>query len=173
LIPATDRYALRAAAELAGKQKAYSLTSFDGFGLNEAITRAIADENYTIATPIQQQTIPVAMSRRDVIGIAQIGTGKTAAFAVPILHQLVTVARPPERKGCRTLVLCPTRELSGQVLNSFRAYGRHLRIRTALAIGGVSRGGQVRGLLNGVDVRSGQREKAGGWSGRISSVAFP
>ena len=128
------------------------MTSFDGFGLNEAIVRAIADENYAIPTPIQQQTIPIAMSRRDVIGIAQTGTGKTAAFALPILHQLVSGGRPPERKGCRTLVLCPTRELSGQVLDSFRAYGRHLRIRTALAIGGVSMAGQVRALLNGVDV---------------------
>ena len=128
------------------------MTSFEGFGLNEAIVRAIADENYAIPTPIQQQTIPIAMSRRDVIGIAQTGTGKTAAFALPILHQLVTGGRPPERKGCRTLVLCPTRELSGQVLDSFRAYGRHLRIRTALAIGGVSMAGQVRALLNGVDV---------------------
>ena len=128
------------------------MTSFDGFGLNEAIVRAIADENYAIPTPIQEQTIPIAMSRRDVIGIAQTGTGKTAAFALPILHQLVSDARPPERKGCRTLVLCPTRELSGQVLDSFRAYGRHLRIRAALAIGGVSMAGQVRALLNGVDV---------------------
>jgi ATP-dependent RNA helicase RhlE len=128
------------------------LTSFDGFGLNEAIVRAIADENYAIPTPIQEQTIPIAMSRRDVIGIAQTGTGKTAAFALPILHRLVTDARPPERKGCRTLVLCPTRELSGQVLDSFRTYGRHLRIRATLAIGGVSMAGQVLALLNGVDV---------------------
>jgi ATP-dependent RNA helicase RhlE len=128
------------------------LTSFDGFGLSEAITRAIAEEKYATPTPIQQQTIPIVMSRRDVIGIAQTGTGKTAAFALPILHHLTTNARPTERKGCRTLVLSPTRELSGQILESFRVYGRHLRIRTALAIGGVPMGGQVRALLNGVDV---------------------
>jgi superfamily II DNA/RNA helicase len=127
------------------------LTSFDGFGLNEAITRAIAEERYATPTPIQEQTIPIVMSRRDVMGIAQTGTGKTAAFALPILHYLVTGARPPGRKSCRTLVLCPTRELSGQVLDSFRAYGRHLSIRSALAIGGVSMGGQARALLNGVD----------------------
>ena len=143
---------MRAAAVLARKQKAYSLTSFEGFGLNEAIVRAIAEEKYATPTPIQEQTIPIAMSRRDLIGIAQTGTGKTAAFALPILHNLVTRARPPERKGCRTLVLCPTRELSGQVLASFRTYGRHLRIRSALAIGGVSMVAQVRALLNGVDV---------------------
>jgi ATP-dependent RNA helicase RhlE len=128
------------------------LTLFDGFGLNEAIARAIAEEKYATPTPIQVQTIPIVMSRRDVVGIAQTGTGKTAAFALPILHQLTANPRPPERKGCRVLVLSPTRELSGQILDSFRTYGRHLRIRTALAIGGVSIGAQMRALLNGVDV---------------------
>jgi ATP-dependent RNA helicase RhlE len=87
-----------------------------------------------------------------VIGIAQTGTGKTAAFALPILHRLAENQRTPERKSCRILVLSPTRELSGQILDSFRAYGRHLRIRGALVIGGVSMGAQVRSLLNGVDV---------------------
>ena len=140
------------ARPLARNQKAHSLTSFHGFGLNEAITRAIAEENYATPTPIQEQTIPIVMSRRDVIGIAQTGTGKTAAFALPILHQLAANPRPSERKSCRVLVLSPTRELSGQILESFRAYGRHLRIRSALAIGGVPMGGQVRALQNGVDV---------------------
>jgi ATP-dependent RNA helicase RhlE len=128
------------------------LTSFDGFGLNEAIARAIAEEKYLIPTPIQVQTIPVVMSRRDVIGIAQTGTGKTAAFALPILQQLAANPRALERKSCRVLVLSPTRELSGQILDSFRTYGRHLRVHTALAIGGVPMGGQVRALLGGVDV---------------------
>jgi ATP-dependent RNA helicase RhlE len=128
------------------------LSSFHGFGLNEAITRAIAEENYAAATPIQQQTIPIVMSRRDVIGIAQTGTGKTAAFALPLLHGLTAHPRPSVRKACRILVLSPTRELSSQILDSFRTYGRHLRIRTALAIGGVSMGAQVRSLLGGVDV---------------------
>jgi ATP-dependent RNA helicase RhlE len=128
------------------------LTSFDGFGLNDAITRAIAEEKYASPTPIQVQTIPIVMSRRDVIGIAQTGTGKTAAFALPILHQLAANPLPAERKSCRVLVLAPTRELSGQILDSFRTYGRHLRIRTALAIGGVPMGGQMRALLGGVDV---------------------
>ena len=96
--------------------------------------------------------IPPVMAGRDVIGIAQTGTGKTAAFALPILHHLAGHMRPPERKACRVLVLAPTRELSGQILDSFRVYGRHLRIKSALAIGGVPLGGQVRALLNGVDV---------------------
>ena len=92
------------------------------------------------------------MSGRDVIGIAQTGTGKTAAFALPILHRLAANRRSLERKSCRVLVLSPTRELSGQILDSFRAYGRHLRIRTALVIGGVSMGAQVRAVFDGVDV---------------------
>jgi superfamily II DNA/RNA helicase len=128
------------------------LNSFKVFGLAEPITRALAQENYVTPTPIQAQTIPVAMSGRDVVGIAQTGTGKTAAFALPILHALSINRRPPERKSCRVLVLSPTRELSGQILDSFNTYGRHLRVATALAIGGVSIGGQVRALQDGVDV---------------------
>ena len=128
------------------------MTSFHGFGLNNAIARAIAEEKYATPTPIQVQTIPVVMSRRDVIGIAQTGTGKTAAFALPILQRLAANPRAPERKSCRVLVLSPTRELSGQILDSFRTYGRHLHIHTALAIGGVPMGGQVRALLGGLDV---------------------
>jgi superfamily II DNA/RNA helicase len=128
------------------------LNSFQDFGLAEPITRALAEEKYVTPTPIQTQTIPVLLSRRDAVGIAQTGTGKTAAFALPILHHISANPRRPERKSCRVLVLSPTRELSGQILDSFRAYGRHLRISAALAIGGVGMGGQVRALLNGVDI---------------------
>ncbi len=134
------------------QQKAYSLTQFNDLGLNDAIARALAEEKYLTPTPIQTQTIPVVMSRRDVIGIAQTGTGKTAAFALPILHLLAASPKRAERKNCRVLVLSPTRELSGQILDSFRAYGRHLRLTSTLAIGGVSMGAQVRALLNGVDI---------------------
>jgi len=128
------------------------LTSFHIFGLAEPITRALAEEKYLTPTPIQAQTIPVALSRRDVVGIAQTGTGKTAAFALPILHHLFADRGRPQRKTCRVLVLSPTRELSGQILDSFRAYGRHLHVSATLAIGGVSIGPQVRALQNGVDV---------------------
>ena len=128
------------------------MNSFDAFGLAEPITRALAQENYATPTPIQAQTIPVALRGRDVVGIAQTGTGKTAAFALPILHALAANRRARERKSCRVLVLSPTRELSGQILDSFNTYGRHLRVTTALAIGGVSIGGQVRALQDGVDV---------------------
>jgi ATP-dependent RNA helicase RhlE len=144
--------ASRDSARSACKKKDYSLTNFSDFNLNDAIVKALTEEKYETPTPIQAQTVPIAMTGRDVIGIAQTGTGKTAAFALPILHRLAQNPRMSERKHCRVLVLSPTRELSGQILDSFRAYGRHLRLRTALAIGGVPMGGQVRSLLNGVDV---------------------
>ena len=127
-------------------------SSFSDFELNESLLRALAEEEYQTPTPIQAQTIPTVMSGRDVIGIAQTGTGKTAAFALPILHRHAADPRRATRRNCRVLVLSPTRELSGQILDSFRTYGRHLRISAALAIGGVAIGKQVRALLSGVDV---------------------
>src|SRR5947209_9213567 len=126
------------------------LNSFEAFGLAEPITRALAQENYVTPTPIQIQTIPVALSRRDVVGIAQTGTGKTAAFALPILHRLFAERRRPERRTCRVLVLSPARELSGQIRDSFHTYGRHLGVSAALAMGGVPMGAQVRSRLSGV-----------------------
>jgi ATP-dependent RNA helicase RhlE len=128
------------------------LTSFQDFGLADAITRALKEENYHTPTPIQTQTIPLAMSGRDVIGIAQTGTGKTASFALPILHRLLENRTKPLPKTTRVLVLSPTRELSGQILESFNAYGRHIRLTSTLAIGGVPMGRQVRSLMQGVEV---------------------
>jgi superfamily II DNA/RNA helicase len=129
------------------------LTSFTDFGLAEPILRALAEEKYETPTPIQAQTIPTALQGRDVIGIAQTGTGKTAAFALPILNHLTTKRLRPEKKSCRVLVLSPTRELSGQISDSFRAYGRHIRpLAVALAIGGVPINRQVRSLAHGVEV---------------------
>ncbi len=86
---------------------------------------------------------------RDLLGIAQTGTGKTAAFALPILHHLAQHTRPVGRRGCRVLVLSPTRELAGQIQDSFKAYGRHLKFTATLAIGGVPIGRQTRALMPG------------------------
>ena len=133
-------------------QKDSSLTSFNDFGLAEPIIRTLAEEKYATPTPIQAQSIPLLLAGRDLIGIAQTGTGKTAAFALPILHRLAATPSRPERKTCRVLVLSPTRELSGQILDSFRTYGRRLRLQSTLAIGGVSMGAQVRALAHGVDI---------------------
>lgn len=128
------------------------LTSFQDFGLADPIARALREENYLTPTPIQAQTIPLALTGRDVVGIAQTGTGKTASFALPILHRLLENRIRPQPKSCRVLVLSPTRELSGQILDSFNTYGRHIRLSSALAIGGVPMGRQVRSVMQGVEV---------------------
>jgi ATP-dependent RNA helicase RhlE len=128
------------------------LNDFNGFGLSEPILRALTEEGYTAPTPIQRDALPLVLAGRDLVGIAQTGTGKTAAFALPLLERLAAARQPLVKKTTRVLVLSPTRELSGQILDSFRTYGRHLRIASALAIGGVPMGKQVRALLNGVDV---------------------
>jgi ATP-dependent RNA helicase RhlE len=128
------------------------LTSFPDLGLAEPITRAILDQQYAIPTPIQAQTIPQVLAGRDVIGIAQTGTGKTAAFALPMLDRLCGARQAPEPRSCRALVLSPTRELSAQIVESFETYGRYLAPSVALAIGGVPIKPQARALARGVDV---------------------
>ncbi len=128
------------------------LDSFSGLGLAAPIARALAEENYTTPTPIQSQAIPPVIAGRDLVGIAQTGTGKTAAFALPILNHLAVNRGGLARKSARVLVLSPTRELSGQIADSFKTYGRHLKLSTALAIGGVNIGRQIKALQNGVDI---------------------
>jgi ATP-dependent RNA helicase RhlE len=128
------------------------LTSFLDLGLAEPIARALVEQQYAIPTPIQAQTIPQVLAARDVIGIAQTGTGKTAAFALPILNYLSTTRRAAVPRGCRALALSPTRELSAQIVESFETYGRYVEPRVALAIGGVPIKPQVRALARGVDV---------------------
>jgi ATP-dependent RNA helicase RhlE len=129
-----------------------TLTAFLALGLCEPITRALVDEQYSSPTPIQAQTIPQVLAARDVVGIAQTGTGKTAAFALPILHHLAKSRRRAEPRSCRVLVLSPTRELSAQIVESFTTYGRYLSPKVALVIGGVPINRQVRALAHGVDV---------------------
>ena len=128
------------------------MTLFHRLGLAAPIAQALAEEKYVTPTPIQTEAIPHVLAGRDLVGVAQTGTGKTAAFALPILHHLVSRRFRPERRHCRVLVLSPTRELSGQILESFKTYGRHVRPTVALAIGGVPINRQVRALSNGVDV---------------------
>jgi ATP-dependent RNA helicase RhlE len=124
---------------------------FAGFGLREPILRAVADQGYRTATPIQLQGIPHVMRGRDVLGCAQTGTGKTAAFALPLLHRLSEPGRG-RRGGPSVLVLAPTRELALQIAESFTAYGRHLPQRCTAIYGGVAQGAQVAALERGVDV---------------------
>jgi ATP-dependent RNA helicase RhlE len=128
------------------------LPNFDDFGLCAPILNALASEGYLTPTPIQSQAIPHAMTGRDLCGIAQTGTGKTAAFALPILHRLAAQPRPTSRGSCRVLVLSPTRELASQIADSFVTYGRGLRLSTAVVFGGVPLGPQQRRLATGVDI---------------------
>jgi ATP-dependent RNA helicase RhlE len=128
------------------------LTQFTDFGLAKPLLRALADEGYTEPTPIQAQAIPGVMEGRDLQGIAQTGTGKTAAFALPILHRLAAERKLPLRKGCRVLVLSPTRELASQIGESFKTYGKHMGVSVAVIFGGVKYGAQHKAMANGVDV---------------------
>ncbi|MCS6933455.1 MAG: DEAD/DEAH box helicase, partial [Acetobacteraceae bacterium] len=128
------------------------MTEFSTFGLAEPILSALREAGYDTPTPIQAQTIPLAMAGRDIVGIAQTGTGKTAAFSLPLLHRLAEAPRRPERRAARMLVLSPTRELAAQIEQSIRSYGKRLRVTTALLIGGVPMGRQLRALTSGVDV---------------------
>ncbi|MFS8039176.1 DEAD/DEAH box helicase [Xanthobacter sp. AM11] len=128
------------------------MTSFSSLGLAEPIVRALTEAQHITPTPIQSQAIPQVLAGRDLIGIAQTGTGKTAAFALPILDRLVRHPRRPEPKSVRALVLSPTRELSGQIVENFEKFGRHANISVTLAIGGVPMGRQIRALSRGVDV---------------------
>jgi ATP-dependent RNA helicase RhlE len=128
------------------------LTKFSDLGLAAPILRALQSAGYDAPTAIQAQAIPIILSGRDILGIAQTGTGKTAAFALPILQRLAADLRPPQRKGCRVLVLSPTRELATQIADSFRAYGRNLNLTVAVVLGGVSHRSQVRRMERGVDV---------------------
>jgi len=103
-------------------------------------------------TPIQTKAIPIVLTGRDLLGIAQTGTGKTAAFALPIIHRLAANKRAALHKGCRVLVLTPTRELATQIAESFRTYGRHIGLSVAVVFGGVGHVPQVRAMARGVDV---------------------
>ena len=125
--------------------------SFSELSLTEPLLRALAAANYTDPTPIQAQAIPPLLAGRDVLGLAQTGTGKTAAFALPILQRL---SQGTERGGRdpRALVLVPTRELAIQVADSFRTYGRNLKLRCAVVFGGVGQRPQVESLARGIDI---------------------
>ena len=130
------------------------MTKFDDLGLAEPILRAVRAEGYETPTPIQAQAIAHVLAGRDLMGCAQTGTGKTAAFALPTLHRLGQHECRVNGRGrkIRALILSPTRELASQIGASFRTYGRHLSLRHTLVYGGVSQNPQVRTLNGGVDI---------------------
>ncbi|GAB4045294.1 DEAD/DEAH box helicase [Spirosoma litoris] len=126
---------------------------FSELSLIDPILKALAEEGYTTPTPIQEQAIPILLNRRDLLGCAQTGTGKTAAFAIPILQLLNEDRRknPNGPRRIKTLIMTPTRELAIQISESFAAYGRHLNLRHTVIFGGVSQHAQVNALKAGVD----------------------
>jgi ATP-dependent RNA helicase RhlE len=128
--------------------------SFNDLQLIEPVLKALSDEGYTTPTPIQEQSIPIILQQKDLLGCAQTGTGKTAAFAIPLL-QLMHQQQPAssgDRHGIRALILTPTRELAIQIEESFKAYGKYLGLKKLVIFGGVSQYNQVSALRRGVDI---------------------
>lgn len=122
---------------------------FDALGLAAPILRAVTEEGYTAATPIQQQAIPPILQGNDILASAQTGTGKTAGFTLPLLHHL---SSSPAKRLPRALILTPTRELAAQVHNSVNTYGKYLPIKSVVVFGGVNIGRQVKALRQGCDI---------------------
>ena len=133
-------------------KKAIPLDNFQALGLSEPLLQAITETGYVTPTPIQLQAIPAVLAGGDVLGIAQTGTGKTAAFALPILHRLAADRKPTPRRGVRALILSPTRELASQIADSFKVYGKHLGFSVAVVFGGVSERPQAEKLNRGIDI---------------------
>ena len=128
------------------------MSYFSSLGLAEPILRALEAKGYTDPTPIQSQAIPALLAGRDLLGIAQTGTGKTAAFALPSLHRLAATAKPRQPASCRMLVLSPTRELAAQIADNMRGYAKNLQMNVQCIFGGVPVGKQSRALVPGCDV---------------------
>jgi ATP-dependent RNA helicase RhlE len=126
--------------------------SFEALQLAEPIQRALVESNYGTPTPIQRDAIPVIMKGSDIIGCAQTGSGKTAAFALPVLHHLALNPVELQSKQVRTVVLTPTRELATQVSRSFERYGKYLQVRVETVVGGMPMGPQIKALKGGLEV---------------------
>jgi ATP-dependent RNA helicase RhlE len=129
-----------------------TISSFSQLDIIDPIRRALHSEGYTVPTPIQAQAIPFLLAGRDLLGCAQTGTGKTAAFAIPILTRLAGSPRREGLRGPRALVLAPTRELASQIGESFASYGRHLPLRHVVVFGGVGQKPQVDGIRRGAEI---------------------
>jgi ATP-dependent RNA helicase RhlE len=127
-------------------------SSFSDLGLSESLRRALRAQNYVNPTPIQARAIPLLLAEKDLLGIAQTGTGKTAAFALPILQRLSEKREGTCPRAARALILAPTRELAIQIGDSLKTYGRHLALRHTVILGGVGQAPQVRAMARGVDV---------------------
>ena len=128
------------------------IRTFEALGLSSALLRTLATSGYTVPTPIQEQAIPLVLAGHDVLGAAQTGTGKTAAFGLPMLQRLARETPPKGPRKPRALVLVPTRELAVQVAESLKEYGRHLRLNVTTIFGGAGMQPQIDNLRRGVDI---------------------
>jgi ATP-dependent RNA helicase RhlE len=126
--------------------------TFASLGISDALLKVLEAEKYSTPTPIQMQAIPALLEGKDVLGLAQTGTGKTAAFGLPLLQKLAQEAKPAALHTARALILAPTRELAVQIDQALRVYGRGLKLRHGVIVGGVGQGGQINMLSRGVDV---------------------
>src|SRR5215213_11708855 len=129
--------------------------TFDTLGLSADLLRTVAEEGYTEPTPVQEKAIPLVLAGKDVLAAAQTGTGKTAAFTLPILDRLrphANTSFSPARHPVRCLVLTPTRELAVQVADSVKTYGRRVPLRSAVVYGGVALDPQIKELRTGIEI---------------------
>jgi len=126
--------------------------TFEQLGLSQSVVQALAVKGYDTPTPIQAQAIPTVLTGRDLLGIAQTGTGKTAAFMLPSIDRLVAADKRPKPRGCRMLILAPTRELAGQIAESARDYARFAHLKVVTVFGGTSVGRNKQDLARGVDI---------------------
>ena len=125
---------------------------FHALALHKRILDAVDDAGYSEATPIQEKTIPPMLEGKDLIGLAQTGTGKTAAFTLPLLSELSQKTHELSTRGTRVLIIAPTRELVAQINQSIRTYGKYTNLRTAMVIGGASERHQIEKLESDVDI---------------------
>lgn len=129
-----------------------TLSNFESLGLSKAILRAVSAAGYDNPTPIQKAAIPALLKKRDIVGIAQTGTGKTAAFVLPLLDQIANTYERPAANTCDVLILAPTRELAAQIHENVRLYGKYVEMTSTIIVGGVKPGKQVRALSRGISV---------------------
>ena len=127
------------------------MSNFESLGLSKKLLRAISDEGYDTPTPVQAQCIPLLLDGKDVLGVAQTGTGKTAAFALPVLQKILE-KNISHKRQIRALILSPTRELAAQIDERFSVYSKYIDMRHKVIFGGVSQKPQVQSLRKGIDV---------------------
>ena len=139
-------------ATVISKNTPNTMNTFADLGLSVRLLRALEDAKYKTPTPIQARAIPLLLDGKDLLGVAQTGTGKTAAFVLPLLHHLEELGRRPGRCQVNALILAPTRELAVQISDSIKTYGRHMRVTQAVVMGGVGQRPQVNAIRRGIDI---------------------